>query len=56
MLWGLAYGGQDGVELCLRILGDEIRLAMGLAGVTRIEEITKEYLVKMDRSGFISRL
>ncbi|KAG9591374.1 S-2-hydroxy-acid oxidase-like protein, partial [Aureobasidium melanogenum] len=56
VLWGLAYKGQAGVELCLRLLSDEIRLAMGLAGVTKVEEITKEYLVKMDRSGFVSRL
>jgi len=25
VLWGLAYGGQSGVELCLRILMDEFR-------------------------------
>jgi len=56
VLWGLAYKGQDGVELCLRLLKDEIRLCMGLAGVTRVEEISKEYLVKVDRSGFVSRL
>ena len=56
VLWGLAYKGQAGVEHCLRLLCDEIRLAMGLAGVTKIEEITKEYLVKMDRSGFVARL
>lgn len=56
VLWGLAYGGQKGVELALRLLGDEIRLAMGLAGVTKVSEISKEYLVKVDRSGFVSRL
>jgi len=42
--------------LCLRLLSDEIRLAMGLAGVTKVEEITKEYLVKIDKSGFVARL
>jgi (S)-2-hydroxy-acid oxidase len=56
VLWGLAYKGQEGVELCLKLLGDEIRLCMGLAGVTKVEDIGKEYLVKMDRSGFVSRL
>lgn len=56
VLWGLAYKGQEGVELALRLLSDEIRLAMGLAGVTKVEEISKEYLVKMDRSGFVSKL
>lgn len=56
VLWGLAYKGQEGVELALRLLSDEIRLAMGLAGVTKVEDITKEYLVKLDRSGFVSKL
>ena len=56
VLWGLAYKGQEGVELCLKLLGDEIRLCMGLAGVTKVEDIGKEYLVKIDRSGFVSRL
>lgn len=55
-LWGLAYKGQEGVELMLRILTDEIRLCMALAGVTKVEDITKEYLVAVDRSGFTSRL
>nr|POF02495.1 hydroxyacid oxidase 1 [Quercus suber] len=55
-LWGLAYNGQAGVELMLRILGDEIRLCMGLAGITKVQDISKEYLVKLDRSGFVSRL
>ena len=56
VLWGLAYDGQEGVELCLRLLSDEFRLCMGLAGTVKVEDITKEYLVKIDRSGFISRL
>ena len=56
VLWGLAYDGQRGVERCLKILKDEIRLCMALAGTTRVEDITREYLVKMDRSGFVSRL
>lgn len=56
VLWGLAYKGQEGVELALRLLGDEIKLCMGLAGVTKVEDIRKDYLVKIDRSGFVSRL
>jgi (S)-2-hydroxy-acid oxidase len=56
VLWGLAYKGQEGVELCLKLLSDEIKLCMGLAGVTKVEDIGKEYLVKMDRSGFVSKL
>jgi (S)-2-hydroxy-acid oxidase len=56
VLWGLAYKGQEGVELCLRLLADEIRLCMGLAGTVNVGEISKEYLVKVDRSGFVSQL
>ncbi|KAL2355033.1 L-lactate dehydrogenase [Cryomyces antarcticus] len=56
VLWGLAYKGQEGVELCLRLFSDEIKLCMGLAGTTKVEDITKDYLVKVDRSGFVSRL
>jgi len=56
VLWGLAYNGQAGVELCLKILSDEIRLCMALAGVTRVQDINKNYLVKIDQSGFVSRL
>ncbi|KAK5135112.1 hypothetical protein LTR08_005637 [Meristemomyces frigidus] len=50
-LWGLAYKGQAGVELMLRLLSDEIRLCMGLAGVTRVQDISKDYLVKVSVLG-----
>lgn len=56
ILWGLAYKGQEGVELCLRLLRDEFILCMGLAGTVRVSDITKDYLVKVDKSGFVSRL
>ncbi len=56
VLWGLAYKGQEGVELCLRLLSDESRLCMGLAGTVKVEDINKDYLVKIDKSGFVARL
>ena len=56
VLWGLAYKGQEGVEHCLRLYKDEIRLCMGLAGTVNVEEINKNYLAKVDKSGFVSRL
>ena len=56
VLWGLAYKGADGVKLALKLLIDEFRLCMGLAGVTRVEEIGKQYLVRMSRDGHPSRL
>ena len=56
VLWGLAYKGQEGVELCLKLLNDEIRLCMALAGATKVGEISKEYLARIGRDGFVSRL
>ena len=56
VLWGLAYNGEEGVELCLRLLSDEFKLCMGLAGTVKVQDISKDYLVKIDKSGFISRL
>lgn len=47
MLWGLAYKGQAGVELCLKLISDEIKLCMALAGTTSVKDINKEYLVKV---------
>jgi len=55
-LWGLAYKGQAGVELMLKLLTDEIRLCMSLAGTVKVQDITKDYLAKIDKSGFVSRL
>lgn len=31
-IWGLAYKGQEGVELALKILAFELKVAMALAG------------------------
>lgn len=55
-LWGLAYKGTAGVELMLRLLGDEFRLCMALAGVVRVGDVAKEYLVKVVEGGFTARL
>lgn len=56
VLWGLAYKGEEGVALCLKLLSDEFRLCMSLAGVAKVSEISKEYLVRINRDGFISKL
>ncbi|XP_043242582.1 peroxisomal (S)-2-hydroxy-acid oxidase GLO3-like [Amphibalanus amphitrite] len=50
MLWGLAYDGQRGAQLALTLLRDELRLAMGLCGVTKVEDVTDNILEKSDRS------
>ncbi|NXM85204.1 HAOX2 oxidase, partial [Oenanthe oenanthe] len=38
-LWGLAYKGEEGLQDVLRILQDEFRLSMALAGCARVSEI-----------------
>ncbi|KAL2444115.1 Oxidase FUB9 [Exophiala dermatitidis] len=56
ILWGLAYKGQAGVESCLRLLMDEFKLCMGLAGVTQVKGIGKEYLCRLGMDGRVSKL
>ncbi|XP_046849465.1 peroxisomal (S)-2-hydroxy-acid oxidase GLO5-like [Xenia sp. Carnegie-2017] len=41
IVWGLAYKGEAGVVSVLNILKDEFHLAMGLAGCSSIDEISK---------------
>ncbi len=43
-LYGLAAGGELGVDKVLGLLADDVRRTMALLGVTRISEITPEYL------------
>ena len=50
VLWGLAYKGQKGVELALKLFRDEIKLCMALAGTTKVDQISKEYLVKVSET------
>lgn len=53
VLWGLAYKGQAGVELCLKLLADEIKLCMALAGTVSVRDITKDFLVKVSCCSFV---
>lgn len=43
-VWALAAGGQEGVEACLKTFQQELRVAMALAGVTRIQDIGRQQL------------
>ncbi|MGB5811847.1 MAG: alpha-hydroxy acid oxidase [Polyangiales bacterium] len=49
VLWGLAAGGAAGVELALRLLGDEIDLAMALAGCRTLHDISADLLAERRR-------
>ncbi|KAJ5320218.1 hypothetical protein PENANT_c010G09097 [Penicillium antarcticum] len=54
--WGLAYNGQEGVELAIRILRQELRITMALAGCRTIGEIQKSYLSVLLPDGILSKL
>jgi 4-hydroxymandelate oxidase len=45
VLWGLATGGQAGVEQALGFLRQELDLAMALAGCPDIKSITKDLVL-----------
>ena len=46
--WGLSAAGSDGVVRMLEILEDEMTSAMGLLGVTSLDELGPEYVTKTD--------
>lgn len=46
--WGLAAGGKDGLVRMLEILEDELLSAMGLTGLTSIDQVTPKYVCKAD--------
>ncbi|NXG49409.1 HAOX2 oxidase, partial [Psilopogon haemacephalus] len=47
-LWGLAYKGEEGLQEVLRILQDEFRLSMALAGCASVSEIGR-HLVEFSK-------
>ncbi|NWU34327.1 HAOX2 oxidase, partial [Hylia prasina] len=47
-LWGLAYKGEEGLQDVLRILQDEFRLSMALAGCASVSEIG-QHLVQFSK-------
>jgi glycolate oxidase len=46
--WGLAAGGEAGVVRMLEILEDELICAMGLVGITSIDQMTPQYVCKAE--------
>ena len=56
-LWGLAYNGQEGVELVLHILERELTRTMGLVGAKAVGDISRDMLGVERTDGFgIARL
>jgi L-lactate dehydrogenase (cytochrome) len=51
-LYGLAAGGQHGVERAIQLLKDEIERNLTLLGCPSIAELSEKYLLRIpDRSG-----
>ncbi len=46
--FGLAAAGKDGVVRVLEILEDEIKIAMGLLGITRLDQLTPAYVCQSE--------
>ncbi|KAF2794419.1 FMN-dependent dehydrogenase [Melanomma pulvis-pyrius CBS 109.77] len=55
-IWGLAYKGQEGVELALKILQHEFEVTMALAGCRTLADITREHVRRLDSNGFLAKL
>jgi isopentenyl diphosphate isomerase/L-lactate dehydrogenase-like FMN-dependent dehydrogenase len=43
-LWGLAVGGEEGARTVLKLLRDEIWLALGLLGCPRPADVTRAHV------------
>ncbi|RSH84096.1 hypothetical protein EHS25_005341 [Saitozyma podzolica] len=50
-IWGLAYKGDEGVELALRLLRDELQTTMWLCGCSTVHDITRAHLGRLSSSG-----
>ncbi|KAJ5133514.1 hypothetical protein N7448_001459 [Penicillium atrosanguineum] len=55
-IWGLAYDGQEGVELAIKILRQELMITMALAGCRTINDIQKCYLSVLHPDGILAKL
>ncbi|XXH00788.1 hypothetical protein Hte_007139 [Hypoxylon texense] len=55
-LWGLAYDGQRGVELAIKILKEEFVTAMALTGCTSINDISRDHLSVLGANGLLCKL
>ncbi|KAL3447320.1 FMN-dependent dehydrogenase family protein [Aspergillus insuetus] len=55
-VWGLAYDGQQGVELAIKILQMELKTTMALAGCRTVAEIQKSYLSVLRPDGELAKL
>ncbi|KAM0099315.1 hypothetical protein ACP6JE_006122 [Aspergillus fumigatus] len=52
----IQYNGQEGVELAIRILQQELKITMALAGCTSISDINESYLSVLNANGQLAKL
>ncbi|BCS21676.1 alpha-hydroxy acid oxidase [Aspergillus puulaauensis] len=55
-IWGLAYAGQEGVELAIKILRQELLVTMALAGCQTVADINENHLSVLQPDGRLSKL
>ncbi|WQF88474.1 Putative FMN-dependent dehydrogenase, FMN-dependent alpha-hydroxy acid dehydrogenase, active [Colletotrichum destructivum] len=55
-IWGLAYNGQEGVELALKILQYEFKITMALAGCRTIKDISRGHVAYLNDNGVLAKL
>ncbi|KAI9370257.1 FMN-dependent dehydrogenase [Aspergillus egyptiacus] len=55
-IWGLAYNGQEGVELAIKILRQELRVTMALAGCRTIADIRETHLSVLQSDGRLCKI
>jgi len=53
-LWALCYDGEKGVDKMLKIIKEEFRLTMALAGCTKIDQITPRHI--QHKKAYLSKL
>ena len=47
-LWGIAYDGESGLLSALKLLEDEFKACMGLAGCRNLEELGPDMLMRVE--------
>ncbi|CZR59698.1 related to glycolate oxidase [Phialocephala subalpina] len=55
-IWGLAYNGEAGVDLAIKLLKNEFKTTMALAGCKTVKEISKAHLSILRPDGVLAKL
>ncbi|PLB35138.1 alpha-hydroxy acid oxidase [Aspergillus candidus] len=55
-IWGLAYDGERGVDLAIRLIREELKRTMMLTGCRTIKDISLEHLAVLESGGRLARL